>query len=173
MIDSNTPSILAGIIRDTWPQLFWLKKEEPNMIGKLDPEENVMKNIPLGDIPNHDWTQNKDEYFAWEDNGIMDRIQDFIDNLGWESSDNIVVEIGGTQVSGVDVGEEYNKKWQSPLGTRKYNKDAFIVVKNLSRDLFEPSKPMESFNPHHTFDSEYNKNVKEIDDQNGYDTYSK
>ena len=108
------------------------------MIGKLDPEENVMK-----DIPRHDWTKNTDHFFAWEDNGIMDRIQDFIETLDWEGSDHIVVEIGGTQISGIDVGEVYNKKWQSPIGTRKYNKDAFIVIKNLSRDPFESSKPMD------------------------------
>ena len=115
------------------------------MIGKLDPEENVMK-----DIPRHDWTKNTDHFFAWEDNGIMDRIQDFIETLSWEGSDHIVVEIGGTQISGIDVGEEYNKKWQSPIGTRKYNKDAFIVIKNLSRDPFESSKPMDrEHKPHH------------------------
>ena len=115
------------------------------MIGKLDPEENVMK-----DIPRHDWTKNTDHFFAWEDNGIMDRIQDFIETLSWEETDDIVVEIGGTQVSGIDVGEEYNKKWQSPIGTRKYNKDAFIVIKNLSRDPFESSKPMDrEHKPHH------------------------
>ena len=64
-----------------------------------------------------------------------------IQDLGWDPShDNIVIEIAGTSVSGIDVGEEYNKKWQSPLGTRKYNKDAFIVIKNLSRTPFTPSK---------------------------------
>ena len=121
------------------------------MHGSLEPEEKVMRNIPLEDIPNHNWTQNKDEFFAWEDNGIMDRVQDFIETLDWESTDNIVVEIAGTQVSGIDVGEVYNKKWQSPIGTRKYNKEAFIVLKNLSRDSFESSKPMDRpHEPHHS-----------------------
>ncbi|WAX22925.1 hypothetical protein [Synechococcus phage S-M1] len=60
--------------------------------------------------------------------------------LGWDiRNDNLVVEIGGTSVSGIDVGEVYNEKWQSPIGTRKYNKDAFIVIKNLSRTPFAPS----------------------------------
>ena len=93
------------------------------MIGKLDPEENVMK-----DIPKHDWTKNEDEFFAWEDDGIMDRVQDFIEILGWDSSDNIVVEIGGTQVYEIDGA---GTKWAPEKGTRKYNKDAFIVIKNL------------------------------------------
>lgn len=68
-------------------------------------------------------------------------ISEAVAKLGWEKDDNIVIEIGGTQVSGIDVGEEYNKKWQSPIGTRKYNKDAFIVIKNLDRSLYEPSQP--------------------------------
>lgn len=68
-------------------------------------------------------------------------ISEAVFKLGWAEDDNIVVEIGGTSVSGIDVGEEYNKKWQSPIGTRKYNKDAFIVIKNLDRSPFEPSQP--------------------------------
>ncbi len=114
------------------------------MTGNLEPEERVMS-----DIPKSDWTKNEDGFFAWEDNGIMDRIQDFIETLDWNGDDNIVVEIGGTSVSGIDVGEEYNKKWQSPMGTRKYNKDAFIVIKNLSRLPFEPSTPNPDLKAHH------------------------
>ena len=68
-------------------------------------------------------------------------ISEAVVKLGWAEDDNIVVEIGGTSVSGIDVGEEYNKKWQSPIGTRKYNKDAFIVIKNLDRSPYEPSQP--------------------------------
>ena len=37
-----------------------------------------------------------------------------LEKLGWEYGDEVDVEIGGTSVSGIDVGEEYNKKWQSP-----------------------------------------------------------
>jgi len=72
---------------------------------------------------------------------MNEEINSIIQKLGWEESDDIVVEIGGTQVSGIDVGEDYNKKWQSPIGTRKYNKDAFIVIKNLTRSPYEPSQP--------------------------------
>jgi hypothetical protein len=47
----------------------------------------------------------------------------------------------------------YNKKWQSPIGTRKYNKEAFIVIKNLSRDPFDPSKPMDrEHKPQHPYE---------------------
>jgi hypothetical protein len=81
----------------------------------------------------------------------IDELKDLFDRYGWEASDNIVVEMAGTQVSGIDVGEEYNKKWQSPIGTRKCNKEAFIVIKNLSRDPVVSSKPMErEHTPHHS-----------------------
>tara|TARA_Y100000401_G_scaffold87623_1_gene73113 strand:+ start:893 stop:1171 length:279 start_codon:yes stop_codon:yes gene_type:complete len=72
-----------------------------------------------------------------------------LEKLGWEYGDEVDVEIGGTSVSGIDVGENYNKKWQSPLGTRKYNKDAFIIIKNQSRRDLSKSQPMEEFKPHH------------------------
>ena len=81
----------------------------------------------------------------------IDELKDLFDKYGWEESDDVVIEMAGTQVSGIDVGEEYNKKWQSPIGTRKYNKDAFIVIKNLSRDPFVSSKPMDrDHKPHHS-----------------------
>ncbi|ABA47150.1 gp179 [Synechococcus phage syn9] len=60
--------------------------------------------------------------------------------LGWDvRNDDIHVEIGGTQVSGIHQPEGYNEKWSSPKGHRKYNKDAFIVIKNQSRTPFAPS----------------------------------
>ena len=108
------------------------------MIGKLDPEENVMDNSVIASRKS-----------AAVMKGLHDQIKETIADLGWDCYDNISVEIGGTQVSGIDVGEEYNKKWQSPIGTRKYNKDAFIVIKNLSRTHFEPSKYNPDLKAHH------------------------
>jgi hypothetical protein len=64
-----------------------------------------------------------------------------LQELNWDGNDEIVVKIGGTQVSGIDVGDDYNPKWSSPIGTRKYNKDAFIVIENRTRSPFEPSQP--------------------------------
>ena len=79
-----------------------------------------------------------------------DALVEAVAALGWDvRNDDIVVEIGGTQVSGIDVGEDYNTKWQSPIGTRKYNKDAFIVIKNKSRDPFQPSQPNPDLKAHH------------------------
>ncbi len=63
-----------------------------------------------------------------------------VEVLGWDvRNDDINVEIGGTAVSGIHQPEGYNEKWSSPFGHRKYNKDAFIVIKNLSRTPFAPS----------------------------------
>ena len=72
------------------------------------------------------------------------------DKLGWEEGDEISVELAGTQISGIDVGEEDNKKWQSPIGTRKINKDAFIVIKNQDRRDLSKSQPNPELKAHHT-----------------------
>ena len=65
-------------------------------------------------------------------------IQAYTD-LGWDMmNDDIHVEIGGTSVYEI---EGLNTKWSPLKGTRKYNKDAFIVIKNRSREPFAPSKP--------------------------------
>jgi len=101
------------------------------MIGNLEPEENVM---------------NETVTYPGK---MLGELAIVLEKLGWEYGDEINVEIGGTQVSGIDVGEEYNKKWQSPIGTRKYNKDAFIVIKNQSRRDLTGSQPMKEFNPRH------------------------
>ena len=59
--------------------------------------------------------------------------------LGWDvRNDDIHVEIGGTSVYEIPGA---GTKWAPAKGTRKYNKDAFIVIKNRSRDPFVPSKP--------------------------------
>ena len=73
-----------------------------------------------------------------------------LEKLGWEEGDDISVELAGTQISGIDVGEEYNKKWQSPIGTRKINKDAFIVIKNQDRRDLSKSQPNPELKAHHT-----------------------
>lgn len=88
------------------------------MIGKLDPEERVME----------------DKNFTQED------LWQTMSTLGWDvRNDKISIEIGGTSVSGIHQGEDYNEKWATPFGVRKYNKDAFIVIKNVSRTPFAPS----------------------------------
>jgi len=57
-------------------------------------------------------------------------------------------------VSGIHQGEEYNKKWATPFGVRKYNKDAFIVIKNQSRRDLTKSQPFAEgeFKPAHPYE---------------------
>jgi len=101
------------------------------MIGNLEPEEHVM-----------------DESLIYPGK-MLGQFAIALEALGWDYGDEVDVEIGGTQVSGIDVGEEYNKKWQSPLGTRKYNKDAFIIIKNQSRRDLTKSQPNPELKGHH------------------------
>ena len=100
------------------------------MIGNLEPEERIMSKPT-----------------------VMEQVAALIEKYGWEDCDEISVEMAGTQVSGIDVGENYNTKWQSPIGTRKINKDAFIVIKNLSRTPFEPSKPNPDLKQAHLYNA--------------------
>ena len=75
--------------------------------------------------------------FAWDDGSIMAQIGETIKTLGWEPTDDIAVEVGGTSVYGIDGA---GTKWAPLKGTRKYNKDAFIVIKNRSRNPVVPSQ---------------------------------
>ena len=111
------------------------------MLGKLDPEENVMDESISA----------KRKALAVCNQGVTEKLLEVIAELGWDCYDDVTVEIGGTQVSGIDVGEVYNKKWQSPIGTRKYNKDAFIIIKNQDRRDLTKSEPFAEgeFKPQH------------------------
>ena len=105
------------------------------MIGNLEPEDNVL----------------------WDEDSLMDQVQSTIDKLGWDPNDDIVVEIGGTVVSGIHQGEDYNKKWATPFGVRKYNKDAFVIISNNSRRDLTKSQPMDrEHKPHHSNNEETN-----------------
>ena len=66
-------------------------------------------------------------------------ISELYETLGWDELDDIVVEIGGTVVSGIHQPEDANPKWSTPFGVRKYNKDAFIVIKNKDRNPVKSS----------------------------------
>ena len=104
------------------------------MIGNLEPEENVMK-----------------EKFPSAD--MLGQLALALQKLDWDAGDELRVKIGGTQVSGIDVGENYNEKWQSPIGTRKYNKDAFIVIENVSRSPVVPSQPNPELKQAHPYEA--------------------
>ena len=108
------------------------------MIGKLDVEEDIMDD----DLP-------RARKAAAVMKTVSGKLSDVIATLGWECYDDVVVEIGGTVVSGIHQGENYNKKWATPYGVRKYNKHAFIVIKNLSRTPFASSQPNSQLIGHH------------------------
>ena len=97
---------------------------------------------------------------------IVEQLSKLVDTFGWEVEDDVVVEVGGTVVSGIHQGENYNEKWATPYGVRKYNKDAFIVIKNKSRSPVESSKPMDrEHKPHHTLNT--SEEVVSEDDVSG------
>ena len=69
-----------------------------------------------------------------------------LEKMGWEGGDNAAVEIAGTSVYEI---EGAGTKWAPVKGTRKYNKDAFIVIKNLDRNPTVPSQPNPDLKAHH------------------------
>ena len=151
------------------------------MNGNLEPEESVMSDNVISSR----------KAIAVCNQGVVQQLYDVIAKLGWDCYDDVTVEIGGTQVSGIDVGEEYNKKWQSPIGTRKYNKDAFIIIKNQDRRDLTKSQPNPDLVAHHLKpevatievagkeiaiqqdEEAIRAAIKKSDDEKGYDTYSK
>ena len=134
------------------------------MHGSLDPEENVMDESVSA----------ARKALAVCNQGVTEQLLKAIETLGWDCYDDVSVEIGGTSVSGIDVGEVYNKKWQSPIGTRKYNKDAFIIIKNQDRRDLSKSVPNPDLKGHHNkTEKELAAELKKSDDAKMYDTYSK
>ena len=70
----------------------------------------------------------------WTQEALIQLVAD----LGWDvRNDDLHIEVGGTSVYEI---EGLGTKWSPVKGTRKYNKDAFIVIKNRSREPFTPSK---------------------------------
>jgi len=68
----------------------------------------------------------------------QEALTDLVAELGWDViNDDLHIEVGGTSVYEI---EGAGTKWAPIKGTRKYNKDAFIVIKNRSRDPVVPSQ---------------------------------
>ena len=123
------------------------------MIGNLEPEEHVMDDSVM--YPG----------------GMLGQLAIALEKMGWDSSDNIAVEIAGTSVYEIDGA---GTKWAPVKGTRKYNKDAFIIIKNLDRNPTVPSVPNPELKGHHLkSEKELAAELKRSDDAKGYDTYSK
>ena len=106
------------------------------MIGNLDPEESVMDDCLIA----------KRKATAICNQGVSEKLLEAIAKLGWDCYDNVTVEIGGTSVYGIDGA---GTKWAPLKGTIKYNKDAFIVIKNLDRNPTVPSQSNPELKAHH------------------------
>tara|TARA_R100000027_G_scaffold61991_1_gene53783 strand:- start:221 stop:520 length:300 start_codon:yes stop_codon:yes gene_type:complete len=98
------------------------------MHGKLDPEENVMDDSVM--YPG----------------GMLGQLAIALEQLGWEAGADVAVEIAGTSVYEI---EGAGTKWAPLKGTRKYNKDAFIIIKNRDRNPTVSSQPNPELKQHH------------------------
>jgi hypothetical protein len=72
---------------------------------------------------------------------MIERINELIAELGWEPTDEIVVQVGGVAATGTQTVATSNPKWSKPYGSTTYQKDAFIVIKNVNRNPVVPSQP--------------------------------
>ena len=77
-----------------------------------------------------------------------------LETLGWDKDDDISVEIGGVAVTGTATSPNANPKWAKPFGTVSYQKDAFIVIKNKSRNPVVPSQPNPELKQKHSYQGE-------------------
>ena len=73
-----------------------------------------------------------------------------LQKLNWDHNDEIVVEIGGVAVTGTSTHPDANPKWAKPFGTITYQNDAFIVIKNKTRNPVIPSQPNSELKQHHS-----------------------
>ena len=77
-----------------------------------------------------------------------------LEKLNWDPNDGIVVEIGGVAVTGTATHPNANPKWAKPFGTVSYQNDAFIVIKNKSRNPVVPSQPNPELKQNHPYQGE-------------------
>ena len=77
-----------------------------------------------------------------------------LQELNWDRNDELVVEIGGVAVTGTATHPDANPKWAKPFGTVSYQNDAFIVIKNKSRNPVVPSQPNPELKQKHPYQGE-------------------
>ena len=77
-----------------------------------------------------------------------------LETLGWDANDDISVEIGGVAVTGTATSPNANPKWAKPFGTVSYQNDAFIIIKNKSRNPVVPSQPNPELKQKHSYQGE-------------------
>ncbi len=98
------------------------------MIGNLEPEERVMSSA-----------------------GMLGQFAIALETLGWDANDDISVEIGGVAVTGTATHPDANPKWAKPFGTVTYQNDAFIIIKNKTRNPVVPSQPNPELKQKHPY----------------------
>jgi hypothetical protein len=98
------------------------------MVGKLDPEDRVM--------------DYKTEIYS--------QVGNLIKELGWSDNDDVEVQVGGALVSGIRQTEGVNSKWSKEFGAVTYQNDAFIVIKNKSRNPVVGSTTDPTLKQHHS-----------------------
>jgi hypothetical protein len=83
--------------------------------------------------------------------GWLGQLSIALEKLGWESTDEIQVDIGGVAVTGTATHPHANPKWAKPFGTVTYQNDAFIVIKNKSRSPMVFSQPNPELKQQHPY----------------------
>ena len=77
-----------------------------------------------------------------------------LEKLGWDPDDELEVNIGGVAVTGTATNPNANPKWAKPYGTVTYQNDAFIVIKNKTRNPVVPSQPNPELKQQHSYKGE-------------------
>lgn len=77
-----------------------------------------------------------------------------LEKLGWGTDDELEVNIGGVAVTGTATNPNANPKWAKPYGTVTYQNDAFIIIKNKTRNPVVPSQPNPELKQQHLYKGE-------------------
>ncbi len=86
--------------------------------------------------------------------GMLGQFAIALEKLGWDANEELSVEIGGVAVTGTATHPDANAKWSKPFGTVSYQNDAFIVIKNKSRNPVVPSQPNPELKQKHPYKGE-------------------
>ena len=86
--------------------------------------------------------------------GMLGQFALALQELGWDANDELEVNIGGVAVTGTATSPNANPKWAKPFGTVSYQNDAFIVIKNKSRNPVVPSQPNPELKQQHPYQGE-------------------
>jgi hypothetical protein len=85
---------------------------------------------------------------------VTEQIENALEKLGWDADDELEVNIGGVAVTGTATNPNANPKWAKPYGTVTYQNDAFIVIKNKTRNPVIPSQSNPELNQQHSYKGE-------------------